>query len=74
MHNVMQCVRMLLDLQVCMNQGNKGVSSCLAFCANVLVYGHALWDLETSSADRFLPVLTASDTNCVVIEQFVNNW
>lgn len=53
-----------------MNQGNKGISSCLTFCAKVLVYGHALWDLETPSADQFLPVLTVSDTNCVVIEQF----
>lgn len=65
---------MLLDLRTCVNQGNKGISPCLAFCANVVVYGHALWGLETSLADLFLPVLTPSDTSCVVTEQFVNNW
>lgn len=71
---VMLCLRMFLVSQACMNQGNKVLSACLAFWANVLVYGHALGGLETPSADLFLPVLTGSDTNCVVSEQFVNNW
>lgn len=68
------CLRMLLDSQACMNQGNKGISPYLSLCVNVLVHGHALWGLETPSADLFLPVLTATDTNCVVAEQFVSNY
>lgn len=74
--HVMLCQGMLLDSQSCVNQGSKGVSlpPCLAFCADMVAYGYSLLGLETPFVDLFLPVHTASDTNHVVTEQFLNKW